>query len=125
MRKVHWYLSKRSKFVESGNGEEHMKKHLHGRRHIRARASVEAGRNKRFIRKCDKGMERINRIDWAAIGQSMEHAAASMIQALADFAPLLRREVERHNTQIRTLSLSATIKVENENEVMEFLNGLS
>jgi hypothetical protein len=95
-----------------------MKKFLHGRRHLRARRSVQAGREKRFIRKYIQTMRVINRIDWVAIGQSIANAVQQMAQAAAAMAPILQKEVERinrfHNIQTKIDSIK-----------LEDLNGLS
>jgi hypothetical protein len=98
--------------------EDHMKKFLHGHRHLRARRSVQAGREKKFIRKYNQAFRVINRIDWVAIGQSMAAAIDTMAKAAAAMAPILQREVERTN---RFYNIQTRI----DNIKFEDLNGLS
>ena len=70
-----------------------MKKFLHGRRHLRARASVQAGREKRAARKLAREIKLIGRIDWFEIGQAISKAMTGMIEALAVMAPIVHRIV--------------------------------
>jgi hypothetical protein len=71
--------------------EDHMKKTLHGRRHLRARASVQAGREKRAYRKMQREIQLFNSIDWFAIGRAMARTMEIMLEAVTQMGPIIHR----------------------------------
>lgn len=74
-----------------------MKRTLHGRRHLRARASVQAGREKRFLRKLNRSLKVIERIDWYGIADRMANAFKLMTEAVSAMVPFLQKEILRIN----------------------------
>lgn len=71
-----------------------MKKYLHGRRHLRARRSVQAGREKRMMHKVGRAVKAIQSIDWMEIGQAIRETMDQMIKTIIAMGPALRRAAE-------------------------------
>lgn len=80
-----------------------MKKYLHGRRHIRARASVQVGREKRRMHKLNREMALISRIDWYEIGQSVMKAITQVAEAACAMGAVMHKI-------IRDIHVDAIIK---------------
>lgn len=99
-----------------------MKKFIHGRRHLRARRSVQAGREKRFIRKFNQNLKLLNSIDWVCLGISIRNIVEAMLDHFDAAAPIIQRELERLNGEIPD-SLKIYTKILQDR--MEKINGLS